>query len=295
MDSGGIVQKALQVPNACCAGCFGSMLFVILLIVALGIEACINILSGVFPKVSGWRKVLKVMSRLSHAFIALLAIFFGVLASVPDAKMYVFRMFGKAVLLKPSPMDPIRCNLFQQVHGRVLEIGPGPGTNFRCWGENTQVTEWVGVEPNSFFAADLAEEKAKYNITFPTKTVWMRGEDLDIAAESFDYVVGAHVLCSVSDTWEVLRQVRRALKPGGQFLFLEHVAAERQTMLFFTQVLLQPFMFIFGAGCQFRELWLDLQESAALPGFDVSLQRRELPEALPFLKPHVLGSATKRH
>lgn len=151
------------------------------------------------------------------------------------------------------------------------------------------------MEPNSFFAADLADEKVRHNITFPTRTVWLRGEDLDIEAESFDYVVGAHVLCSVTDTWEVLRQVRRALKPGGQFLFLEHVAAERNTPLFFVQVLLQPFMFIFGAGCQFRELWLDLQESAALPGFDVNLQKRDLPMPLPFFKPHVLGSATKRH
>lgn len=123
MDSGGIVQKALQVPTACCAGCFGSMLFAILLIIALGIDACINIVSRAFPKSSGWKKGLKVLSHLSHAFIALLAIFFGVLASVPDAKMYVFRIFGKQVLLKPSPIDPFRCNLFQQAHGRVLEIG----------------------------------------------------------------------------------------------------------------------------------------------------------------------------
>jgi len=294
MDSGGIVQKALQIPNACCVGCFGSMLFCMLLVATLVIEALTNLVTGAFPKASGWRKVLKALSRLSHAFIALLAIFFGVLASVPDAKMYVFRMFGKAVLLKPSPMDPIRCDLFQKVHGRVLEIGPGPGTNFRCWSENTQISEWIGVEPNNYFDADLVEEKIKHNITFPTKTVWLRGEDLDIEPESFDFVVGAHVLCSVSDTWEVLRQVRRSLKPGGQFLFLEHVAAEQQTPLFFAQVLLQPFMFIFGAGCQFRELWLDLQESAALPGFDVNLQRRDLPEALLFLKPHVLGFATKR-
>ncbi|NIV75570.1 MAG: methyltransferase domain-containing protein, partial [Gammaproteobacteria bacterium] len=44
-------------------------------------------------------------------------------------------------------------------------------------------------------------------------------------AGSFDTVLTTHVLCSVSDQGAVLAEVRRVLRPGGRFLFLEHVAA----------------------------------------------------------------------
>lgn len=41
-------------------------------------------------------------------------------------------------------------------------------------------------------------------------------------------VVATHVLCSVDDIDAVLAQVSRALKPGGTYHFMEHVATQEK-------------------------------------------------------------------
>ena len=48
-------------------------------------------------------------------------------------------------------------------------------------------------------------------------------------ANSVDAVLGTHVLCSVTDPVRVLDEVRRVLRPGGLYVFEEHVAAPRGT------------------------------------------------------------------
>lgn len=45
-----------------------------------------------------------------------------------------------------------------------------------------------------------------------------------------DSVVSMLVLCSVPDLQTVLAEIFRVLKPGGLFLFLEHVAADQNPM-----------------------------------------------------------------
>ena len=50
-------------------------------------------------------------------------------------------------------------------------------------------------------------------------------EALAVEDESVDAVVSILVLCSVSDQAVALGEVWRVLRPGGQLVFLEHVAA----------------------------------------------------------------------
>ncbi|KAJ1400007.1 S-adenosyl-L-methionine-dependent methyltransferase [Ochromonadaceae sp. CCMP2298] len=187
-------------------------------------------------------------------------------------------------------MDELRCKNIRNLSGRVLEIGPGPGTNFRCWQDHTEITEWVGVEPNENFR--INETAASMNVTFPVRTVWLRGEDVDVLAESFDFVVGSHVLCSVGDVDQVLRQVRRALKPGGTYFFTEHVQAPHG-LLRRAQQILEPFFFVLANGCTFRPLWESLSEETGLRGFQVHLEFLDAPMPIPFFVPHVSGWAVK--
>jgi ubiquinone/menaquinone biosynthesis C-methylase UbiE len=46
-----------------------------------------------------------------------------------------------------------------------------------------------------------------------------------VADSSMDAAVCTLVMCSVSDVAATLKEVQRVLKPGGLFLFVEHVAA----------------------------------------------------------------------
>jgi ubiquinone/menaquinone biosynthesis C-methylase UbiE len=56
-----------------------------------------------------------------------------------------------------------------------------------------------------------------------------RAEELELGDATVDAVVCSFVLCSVRDQAAVLAQVRRVLRPGGRFVFAEHVAAPAGT------------------------------------------------------------------
>jgi ubiquinone/menaquinone biosynthesis C-methylase UbiE len=50
----------------------------------------------------------------------------------------------------------------------------------------------------------------------------LNAEHLPFAGNSFDTVVCTLTLCSIPDVVHALGEIHRVLKPGGQFLFLEH-------------------------------------------------------------------------
>jgi hypothetical protein len=103
-----------------------------------------------------------------------------------------------------SPFHPFLLpGLLEGISGHVLEIGPGPATNFRCLYPPTDIVDWVGVEPNNYFLDVIEEQKQKWNISFDTRLTWLKGENIDAEDEGFDAVVSTHVLCSVSDVNQV--------------------------------------------------------------------------------------------
>jgi SAM-dependent methyltransferase len=277
-------------PCACCLSTVVMAIFagIVVIILAIG-----QVLSRVLPKDSTSAKVFKFSSRIMSGLIVLIAIFFGVLTTNERLRSYTFFKLFERLSTYPNPMDEMRCSDIQHLSGRVLEFGPGPGTNFRCWQNNTKITEWVGVEPNEFFQEKIAAEVVKMNISFPTKTVWLRGENVDIEPASFDYVVGTHVLCSVDDVSLVLRQASRALKPGGVYHFMEHIAAKEGSTLYFWQQVFEPLLYVVANGCKFKTLWNDLSASAGLPGFDVTVEFMDSKIPIPLFVPHLKGLAVK--
>lgn len=64
-----------------------------------------------------------------------------------------------------------------------------------------------------------------------------------------DAVVSTLVLCSVTDPTLCLKEVVRVLKPGGQFVFVEHVAASSHSTLCFVQRAITPLWSCIGGGC----------------------------------------------
>jgi ubiquinone/menaquinone biosynthesis C-methylase UbiE len=54
-------------------------------------------------------------------------------------------------------------------------------------------------------------------------------ERIPLPDASVDAVAATLVLCSVADQGRVLAEVRRVLRPGGRFVFFEHVAAPAGT------------------------------------------------------------------
>ena len=96
-----------------------------------------------------------------------------------------------------------------------------------------------------------------------------------------------------TSTSQVLAQVHRALKPGGKYLFFEHVAAVSGSSIYYQQLISQPFLYLIGSGCQFKTLWKDIDNPWNLPGYEIDLQNITTKQPMSILIPHIIGSAKK--
>ena len=110
--------------------------------------------------------------------------------------------------------------------GTVVEIGAGAGPNAEYLAPGTR---WVAVEPNVHFHPRLREATRARGLSL--EVVPAVAERLPLADASADAVIGTLVLCSVEDVAAALAEVRRVLRPGGRFVFIEHVAAPEPSRL----------------------------------------------------------------
>ncbi|XP_062853102.1 thiol S-methyltransferase TMT1A-like [Trichomycterus rosablanca] len=179
---------------------------------------------------------------------------------------------------------------FSPEHGplRLLEVGCGSGANFENYPPGCRI---ICTDPNPHFQQYLQKSMQTSDHLVYDSFVVASGEDLSSVGEnSVDVVVCTLVLCSVSNTAKVLQEVKRVLRPGGAFFFLEHVVADSSSWTYFFQHVLQPFWYYFGDGCEVtRATWKHLEDA----GFS-ELQLSHIQTPLFFiLRPHIMGYAVK--
>jgi ubiquinone/menaquinone biosynthesis C-methylase UbiE len=139
------------------------------------------------------------------------------------------------------------------VAGEVLEIGFGTGLNLACYSE--AVTRIVGAEPNPGMRRLAARQAAAARM--PVELVPDRAEELSFEDGSFDAVVSTFTLCSVADPALALAEIRRVLRPGGVFVFLEHGLAPEPKVARW-QRRLTPLQRLIGDGCHLNRKIDDL-------------------------------------
>ena len=113
----------------------------------------------------------------------------------------------------------LRSQLVPMAEGDVFEIGCGGGLNQEFY-DTAKVKSFAGLDPGEKlldYARARAQEKG-----WDTDIRAGFGEDMPFANESFDTVVCTYTMCSVSEQMQVLKEMRRILRPGGKLLFLEH-------------------------------------------------------------------------
>ncbi|SEL21366.1 class I SAM-dependent methyltransferase [Streptacidiphilus jiangxiensis] len=114
----------------------------------------------------------------------------------------------------------LRGTLLGLLRGTVLEIGAG------ATGQLAQLdpeVRWLGLEPSARRRRRLARRAAEFGR--PGSVLAGRAEELPLTGGSVDAVLASVVLCSVRDQERVLAEIRRVLRPGGLFVFFEHVGA----------------------------------------------------------------------
>ena len=164
----------------------------------------------------------------------------------------------------------------------MVEIGAGSGLNARYLPAGAT---WVVVEPNVHFHDRIREAAHAHGVR--VEVVGGTAEALPLADDKADAVVSTLVLCSVADVAGALAEVRRVLRPGGRFLFIEHVAAPRGSALRRVQRLLRAPWGVVADGCRPDQETEPMIRSAGFASVETEPFR--VPGGL--VAPHVMGIA----
>ncbi len=114
--------------------------------------------------------------------------------------------------------DKPRKRTLARASGRILEIGFGTGRNLPHYPPGVRRIE--AIDPDTDLDRFSGPRIAASSIAVDFHH--LNAEHLPFTGESFDTVVCTLTLCSIPDVVHALGEVRRVLKPGGRFLFLEH-------------------------------------------------------------------------
>ena len=126
-----------------------------------------------------------------------------------------------------------------KLKGRVLEIGFGKGESLDYYSDNCEI-----------YLLEKSDKKiqlVKDNIYGEYKNIkFFKGEAESLPFEDsfFDAVVVSFVLCSVNSLDTAIREIERVLKPGGKFIFLEHVRSENKIIGGIQDILTKPYSLI---------------------------------------------------
>ena len=114
--------------------------------------------------------------------------------------------------------------VFADLPRTVVELGSGVGANLRYLPAGATL---VAVEPNPPMHRRLRAAAERRGVHLDLRE---RGaERTGLPDHGVDTVISSLLLCTVRDPAEVLAEVRRILRPGGTYRFVEHVAAEPGT------------------------------------------------------------------
>jgi ubiquinone/menaquinone biosynthesis C-methylase UbiE len=171
--------------------------------------------------------------------------------------------------------------------GDVLEIGAGTGLNLAAY-PREGITRLVCTEPNAAMSRQL--EARSSDAPVAVEVIAASAEQLPFADASFDCVTGTLVLCEASSPPVALAEIARVLRPGGRYLFLEHVRSADHDHAQM-QDRWAPIWRRVSGGCNCNRDTL-----ATITASPLTVDRAEVgrfPKAPQIVKPLLIGSASR--
>ncbi len=116
-----------------------------------------------------------------------------------------------------KPMAKLRRQYVPKAKGRVLEIGIGSGHNLAHYQD---VQAIVGLDPAPELTRMAQRRAAEAGVD--VQILQASGEQIPAQDGEFDAIVCTWTLCSIPNVGQALGEMRRVLKAGGRFHFIEH-------------------------------------------------------------------------
>jgi len=165
-------------------------------------------------------------------------------------------------------LGPLRSEVVGTAGGLALEVGAGAGANFSHYPDAASI---VALDPDIYMLRRARRRAASAGRE--VRLILGAAEALPFPDQTFDTVVATLVFCSVRDPARSLAEVRRVLRPGGTFRFIEHVRA-RGGLLARLQDTATPVWRRVAGNCHLNRRTVEAIEAA---GFEVTwLKGRQL-------------------
>ncbi|HEY5144806.1 MAG TPA: class I SAM-dependent methyltransferase [Solirubrobacteraceae bacterium] len=194
------------------------------------------------------------------------------------------RMFRKS---EEAGLTAMRRDALADARGEVLEIGAGTGLNLRAY-PRQGITRIVATEPHPAMSIHLADKVG--DAPAPVEIISASAEELPFPDATFDTVVGTLVLCEPEDPARVVEEIARVLKPGGRYLFLEHVRSD-EPKLARKQDRWAPLWRTATGGCNCNRSTLATIEASGLDVERASMGR--FPKSPEITRPLLRGAAVR--
>jgi ubiquinone/menaquinone biosynthesis C-methylase UbiE len=161
------------------------------------------------------------------------------------------------VSMRQATFAEYRRRVVSSAEGVVLEVGVGSGLNLPFYGDGAQ--QLIGLDPSPKLLS-MAHETTRTTAR-AMELLEGSGEAIPLEDHSIDTVVTTWTLCSIPDVQRALTEMRRVLKPHGQFLFVEHGRSPDVNVRRW-QDRLTPLWKRIGGGCHLNRPILTLVEGA---------------------------------
>jgi ubiquinone/menaquinone biosynthesis C-methylase UbiE len=176
-----------------------------------------------------------------------------------------------------------RAAVLAHARGTVVEIGAGTGLNLPHYPTDVELVLTEPEPPMAVRLLDRLEQSGRQ-----ARVLQAPADRIPLPDDCADTVVCTLVLCTVHDLYATLSEIRRLLRPDGQLLFIEHVAAEPGTRLRRWQDRLERPWRRLAHGCHTNR---DIEQAMREAGFAFAELEHGQMEAELLLRPLTWGTA----
>jgi ubiquinone/menaquinone biosynthesis C-methylase UbiE len=198
---------------------------------------------------------------------------------------HVFPMLLDLAMSSPAFRKP-RTRTLAEARGRILEIGFGTAVNLQHYPSTVRRIEAIDPDADLDRYSRPRIEASSIEVEFHH----LDAEHLPFEDQRYDTVVSTLTLCTIPDVVHALAEIRRVLKPGGQFLFMEHGRAPDPSVALW-QDRLTPAWKPLGGGCHLNR---PMRELIAGAGLEFGPVRSHYLRRVPRIFGYVIEGAARR-